>query len=71
MSKNGGNQSNEKNNEQSKGDQPKSLEHPKAAANRLTSEIIQECKLIATGCTESCYTLVEKTKQLIDVESKI
>lgn len=66
MSKNGGNTSNEKNN-----DQPKALEHPKAAANRLTQEIISECKLIATGCTESCYTLVEKTKQLIDVESKI
>jgi hypothetical protein len=66
MSKNGGNNSTEKNN-----DQPKSLEHPKAAVNRLTGEIISECKLIATGCTESCYMLVEKTKQLMDAESKI
>lgn len=48
----------------------KKPELPADAVTRLRDEIIAESKLIATGCTESCYTLVEKTKQLIDAENK-
>ena len=49
----------------------KKPEAPADAVARLSAEIIEESKLIATGCTESCYTLVEKTKQLMDAESKV
>jgi hypothetical protein len=51
-------------------DANKKPEAPADAVTRLRDEIIEESKLIATGCTESCYTLVEKTKQLIDAENK-
>lgn len=69
MSKNGGNANNASNDKDQ--DQSQKLEHPKAAVNRLTKEIIHECKLISTGQKESCFTLVEKTKQLMDAESKV
>lgn len=69
MSKNGGNANNASNDKDQ--DQSQKLEHPKAAVNRLTKEIIHDCKLISTGQKESCFTLVEKTKQLMDAESKV
>lgn len=46
----------------------KRLETPEHALKRLNDEIIHEAKLIATGCTESCYDLVEKTKKLMAIE---
>lgn len=70
MSKNGGNANNASNDKDPMDQDQSKLEHPKAAVNRLTKEIIHECKLISTGQKESCYTLVEKTKQLIDFESR-
>ena len=49
----------------------KKVENPHQAISRLTKEIIAESKLIATGVSESCYNLVEKTKQLISAEEKL
>lgn len=49
----------------------KKLEKPEAAVERLTGEIIHECKLIASGIQENCYNLVEKTKALMSVEKEI
>lgn len=49
----------------------KKPEAPEAAVKRLTQEIIDECKLIASGLSESCYTLVEKTKAYMAAEDKL
>lgn len=51
--------------------QPKKVEQPKDAMDRLSKEILEECKLIATGLTESCYILVEKTKAYMAAEDKL
>lgn len=58
----------QKNGKQSKDDQPKKLEKKDVAIKRLTGEVLHEAKLIAGGLTESCYTLVEKTKKLMELE---
>lgn len=69
MSKNGAN-SNTSKNDQDQTNQPK-VEHPKAAINRLKNEILDECRLISTGQKESCYTLVEKTRELMKNEDLV
>jgi hypothetical protein len=58
-----------KKDEQSSGQ--KQIEKPEQAVERLTGEILEECKLIATGLQENCFNLVEKTKALMSAESKV
>lgn len=62
MSKNGNNNKNSNN------DQDPKVEHPKATLSRLRKEILEECRLISTGQKESCYTLVEKTREMMRIE---
>lgn len=49
----------------------KKVETPDQAMERLNKEIMDECKLIASGLTESCYTLVEKTKAYMAAEKDL
>ena len=49
----------------------KKPETPKQAVERLSQEILDECKLIAAGLQENCFNLVEKTKALMSAEEKI
>lgn len=66
------NRGNHQNTNKNDGEKPqKKIESPEVAVERLTKEILHECRLIATGCTESCYDLVEKTKQLMKNEELI
>lgn len=44
---------------------------PKAAIKILTTEILDQVKLVATGKQNSIFPLIEKGKDLIELESAV